>query len=78
MSETIYTSEFVKNSTINEEITCRFCSKNEHVELWAPFGTMRIYLCSKCLNLLENYIKHVSFGLLKKLKEAGYFEGSKT
>ena len=74
MSETIYTSEFVKNSTINETITCRFCNKTEHVKRWAPFGTMKIYLCSECLDLLERHSRQVAIELLKKLKESGYFE----
>ena len=79
MSETeiqkiIKSPEFIAASTINQTITCRFCNKTEHVKRWAPFGTMKIYLCSKCLDLLERYIRHVAWELMKKLKEAGYFE----
>jgi hypothetical protein len=74
MSETIYTSEFVKNSTINELITCRFCNKKEHVKAWSPFGTMKIYLCSECLDLLERHCRQIAWELIKKLMESGYFE----
>ena len=70
----IESPEFIAASTINQTITCRFCNKNEHVEAYAPFGTMQIYLCSKCLDLLERHMKHVAFEAIKQLKEFGYFE----
>lgn len=98
MSETeiekiIKSPEFIAASTINQTITCRFCNKKEHVKAWAPFGTLKIYLCSECLDLLERHIKHLAFEAIKKmenfhrsakayqamqkLKESEYFEGFK-
>ena len=77
IKEIIKSPEFIAASTINQTITCRFCNKKEHVEAYAPFGTMKIYLCSKCLDLLERHSRQVAIDLIKKLKEAGYFEGSK-
>ena len=74
LQKIIKSPEFIAASTINEVITCRFCKKTEHVEAYAPFGTMQIYLCSKCLDLLERHNRHVAIDLIKKLKEAGYFE----
>jgi len=66
--------EWIANSTINKVITCRFCNKKEHVKRWAPFGTMKIYLCSNCLDLLERHSREIAWELIKKLKESGYFE----
>ncbi len=52
---------------IKDPAYCRFCGKIEQIEYDFPFGSMRIYLCSKCEDLLKRFIKDVTIETLRQI-----------